>query len=150
MKPDPEKARQVLELAVGTWTKRDKIDLFVAMSEALGLLRGYEPSEEVLAKYRCTFCGISGVKLWRAVHSAEEAWCCKCGTAQAGLPDTINENGKLASSVMDGQLTDQIYSPHQGCNLLPWVPCVDGGTWGYTSVPPEGCEWWRNLPTRKE
>ena len=32
--------------------------------------------------------------------------------------------------------------------LVPAVPNEDGEYWGYTSVPPEYCEWWDNLPTR--
>lgn len=45
-------------------------------------------------------------------------------------------------------LSDQIYNPKAGQNLMPWVPTEDGFTWGYTSVPPDAVDWWRNLPTR--
>lgn len=90
---------------------------------------------------------VPGVKLWRGIGSAQEAWCATCGMAQAGLPDTLDVEGKHET---DYGRTDQIYSPKLGQSLLPWVPAPDGETWGYTSVPPEGCEWWRTLPTRVE
>jgi hypothetical protein len=152
VKPDPDRAREVLEAALKScWEPgTTKTDLFVALGEALGFLRGYLLPKEVLDGYRCSFCGARGVKLWRTVHSAAEAWCSRCGTAQAGLADTIDAEGRIAalySGRADGR-SDQIYSPDQGQNLLPWVPAPDGGTWGYTSVPPEGCHWWRSLPTR--
>ena len=76
----------------------------------------------------------------------------QCGTAQAGLLDMIDDEGRIPSRYggrLDGK-SDQIYSPEQGINLLPWVPTPDGETWGYTSVPPEACAWWRALPTRRE
>lgn len=154
MKPSPSKAQQVLETAAENWMTKDvdKTGLSLAISKALGFLRGYELPPEVLARYHCTFCGVSGVKLWRGWGSAQEAWCCKCGTEQAGLPDDADENGRVPTeypSHIDGR-SDQIYSPKKGQNLLPWVPCPDGETWGYMSVPPEGCEWWRTLPTRRE
>lgn len=32
---------------------------------------------------------------------------------------------------------------------VPAVPTEDGTAfYGYTSVPADGCEWWRRLPTR--
>jgi hypothetical protein len=113
---------------------------------------GREAEEDVMAysppmeKYSCSYCGTSGVKLWRAIHSGEEAWCARCATRQAGLPDDIDDDGRRFSM---GQKSDQVYSPELGLNLLPYVPTPDGsGTWGYSSVPEAGVWWWRNLPTR--
>lgn len=153
MKPNPAEAKKLLEDALDTWMSKDvhKSDLVMAISRAVGFLRGYELPPSVLARYKCSFCGVSGVKLWRAVHSDDEAWCSKCGMAQAGLPDTIDDEGMYVaeySGRADGR-SDSIYNPKKGKNLLPWVPAPDGETWGYTSVPPEGCEWWRTLPTRR-
>ena len=150
MIPNPDKAHEILEVASKMWWDPEirKHDLVMDISQALGYLRGYVLPPEIIAAYRCTFCGTEGVKLWRAIHSDREAGCSRCGTAQAGLPDTINEDGELIDSI-DGRPSDQIYSSKQGLNLLPYVPTLDGETWGYTSVPPEGCLWWKSLPTRK-
>jgi hypothetical protein len=152
LEPDPARARALLEEALkDCWSdKVHKIDLIVAASQALGLLKGYSLPKDVLDAYVCTHCGAAGVKLWRSVGYADEAWCCACAAAQAGLPDTADAAGRWISDYGDAAgRSDQIYNPAQGQNLLPWVPAPDGGTWGYTSVPPEGCHWWRALPTRK-
>lgn len=152
--PNPDKAREVLDAAAKTWNDRDtdKVDLFCAIADALGWLRGYCLSQDRWLAYRCTVCGVHGVKLWRAAHSDSEAWCSACGCAQAGLTDEVDDEGRRPSELSCGldRKSDQIYSPKQGCCLLPYVPAPDGGTWGYTSVPPEGCHWWRLLPTRKK
>ena len=121
---------------------------WVACWEAVGYLRGYELPAQRLAEYKCTFCKKKGVKLWRGIHSDAEAWCSTCATKQAGLADTVDVDGRIEDSFGGPHRTDQIYSSKKGQNLLPYVPAVDGGTWGYTSVPPEGCIWWRSLPTR--
>ena len=123
----------------------EKYDTYMVVSRVLGLLRGYALPEEVLQSYFCKTCDIEGVKLWRGIHSSCEGWCAKCACAQAGLPDDIDEEGRRMGTY---GTSDQIYSPLKGLSLLPWVPAPDGGTWGYTSVPPEGVEWWRALPTR--
>lgn len=122
-----------------------KTKMFLAAHRAKGVLTGYLLPPEVLDRYVCSTCGIRGVKLWRAVHSAQEAWCAHCGTKQAGLPNNIDREGRGPCEF--GGLSDQIYSSKKGLNLLPWVPDADGETWGYTSIPSEGVEWWRNLPT---
>lgn len=154
MESNADKARKVLEDALSSRGDLDvtKTDLYCVIAEALGWLRGYELPAEAWAAYRCTFCGAGGVKLWRAAHSDSQALCSRCGTAQAGLPDDVDENGRRPSEYSSriDRKSDQIYSPEKGLSLLPYVPCPDGGTWGYTSVPPEGCHWWRSLPTRKE
>jgi hypothetical protein len=148
MKPNATEAKKVLENALNNWMSKDRSDFVTAISRAVGLLRGYELPRSVLDKYQCSFCGVSGVKLWRGIGTADQAWCSKCGMAQAGYPDAIDYNGR--HSCGEYGPSDQIYSPKQGQNLLPWVPTPDGETWGYSSVPPEGCEWWRALPTRVE
>jgi len=151
MAPKPEEARRVLQEPLS----RNPDDLYKSnlmevVGRALGFLRGYELPKNVLSKYKCSFCGASHVKLWRGIGSAQEAWCSKCAMAQAGFHDTIDDEGMHIaefSGRADGR-SDQIYNSKKGQNLLPWVPAPDGETWGYTSVPPEGCEWWRAVPTR--
>ena len=97
--------------------------------------------------YRCNHCDATGLKLWRGIGFGDiEAWCAACATLQAGLPDDVGDNGRREGA--HGP-SDQVYNPDCGLNLLPYVPCSDGsGTWGYTSVPLDGVEWWRRLPTR--
>jgi hypothetical protein len=150
LKPNPEKAIEILTemTSYDSIFNADKFYFITKASEALGVLRGHELPPEVLAKYVCHVCGVSGVKLWRvASSSCIEGYCSKCGTAQAGLPDTVDERGKIESKF--GDRSDKIYSSKKGCGLVPWVIDTDGSTWGYTSVAPQGCVWWSQLPTRK-
>jgi hypothetical protein len=53
----------------------------------------------------------------------------------------VDENGKVFWREGHGR-TDQIGW------LVPAVPAPPPGDgfWGYTSVPDEGCRWWRALP----
>ena len=148
MKPSIEKAIEVLNKYGDNhkWMGKSvyKSDLIISISEALGYLKGYELSAKVLSEYVCSHCDVSGVKLWRGIGSADEKWCAACGMKQAGLKNTIGDDGRY-----EGEFgpSDQIYSSDKGQNLLPYIPTPDGETWGYTSVPTEGCIWWRNLPT---
>ncbi len=75
----------------------------------------------------------------------------------------IDDNGKVPSYIgspgHDGvwcPITDQISvnlsDLFKSCSsgdtsMIPAVPDDDGGYWGYSSVPEEGCVWWRKLPT---
>lgn len=149
--PNPQKALEILnehrEVIFWACLNDKQREAALAFSEAMAHLNGYILPPEVLEKYRCSRCQVTGVKLWRAAYSAQESWCAKCGCAQAGLPDDIGEDGRRKG---DHDTSDQIYSYKKGENLLPWVPAPDGGTWGYTSVPNEGVLWWRSLPTRLE
>lgn len=87
---------------------------------------------------------MTGCKLWREYKTCADdtdLLCCDCAAKSQGKDvSTINEKGLYVS---DYGRTDQIGW------LVPAVPTEDGTTfWGYTSVPPEGCTWWRQLPTR--
>lgn len=147
MKPNIELALSILEPALehGAGLQMRSSELFIMISEATGALRGYELFESVRATYVCSHCSASGVKLWRSIGDGNEKWCSACACKQAGLPDTIDTDGRIEG---EHGASDQIYNPEKGLNLLPCVPCIDEGTWGYTSVPPEGVLWWRTLPTR--
>jgi hypothetical protein len=146
MPPSPGKALLILEQLTSGETL-DFHDLIEQSSLAYGHLRGLVLPPEVQAKYICHVCGKTEVKLWRmAASSCVEGYCSKCGMAQAGYPDTIDDAGKNAEG--DYGPSDQIYNSDQGANLVPWVINEHGDTWGYTSVPPEGCAWWKGLPTR--
>lgn len=93
--------------------------------------------------YRCTVCDVHGCKLWRQYQTMAcyiELVCCDCAAADQDkdIAD-IDESGKYSSDYGRG---DQIGS------MIPAVPTQDGETyWGYTSVPPDGCDWWNKLPT---
>lgn len=94
--------------------------------------------------YVCGKCGASGVKLWRDYQTFLEHQSLLCATCAAkeqkkDISD-IDKDGLRNSG--HGSRTDQI-----GWRV-PAVPTEENDTyWGYTSVPPAGCEWWRKLPT---
>lgn len=96
-------------------------------------------------KYRCFKCGGIGRKLWRQYQTfadVVELLCAECAAKDQGKDiSTINDVGMLLDDY--GQRTDQIGW------LVPAVPTEDKGTyWGYTSVPKDGCIWWRKLPVK--
>lgn len=78
--------------------------------------------------YVCSVCGTTGVKLWRPYQScAVHLFCGACAEKDQG-------------KTIDLSVSDQ-------CRwLVPAVPTLDGSWWGYTSVPAEGCAWWKALP----
>lgn len=81
--------------------------------------------------YECAKCGASGVKLWRQTHMIAcnmTLMCAKC--AKRSERKRIDPSSR---SECIGY-------------LVPAVPTEEGDTfWGFTSVPQEGCEWWRML-----
>jgi len=83
------------------------------------------------ADYTCTTCGARGLKLWRESHTVLDALTLACADccAKEGHPVDLSES-------------DQTW------RRVPAVPTLDGSYWGYTSVPPEGCAWWKALPLR--
>jgi hypothetical protein len=99
--------------------------------------------------YRCSECGAGGCKLWRESYvtlDQVELKCARCtGKHEDRDVSTLDADGKVEISYTPNQTykqrTDQIG------NWLPAVPTGDGSFWGYTSVPPEGCLWWRLLPS---
>jgi hypothetical protein len=77
---------------------------------------------------------------------------------------TVNEEGCIPSSDGFGpegewlsntdqlsvDLVDVSESYSSGSiSMVPAVPTEDGEMWGYTSVPEEGCVWWKKLPTHR-
>lgn len=86
--------------------------------------------------YTCQNCKAVGVKLWREYNtflSHQRLLCKKCIEAECS-----EYYKKLAKDYPE---TDQIGG------MVPAVPTEDGTTfWGYTSVPPEGVDWWYRLP----
>lgn len=92
---------------------------------------------------RCDDCGATGCKLWRESHCYSgkiPVLCASCVMRKDGKTRTLDADGKW-------------YDEECGkCDQIGWfvpaVPDVEGvGFWGYTSVPADGVEWWRTLPT---
>jgi hypothetical protein len=94
-------------------------------------------------EYTCTSCGVSGVKLWREYNTFADQTvleCACCAMDSQKKEGEVDQNGLRKSEY---GTTDQI-----GWRV-PAIPTPEGESfWGYTSVPTEGCEWWRKLPTR--
>lgn len=88
---------------------------------------------EVPDGYKCGNCGKTGVRLYRDYNTFLEYQHLTCRSC------TIKENGE--PSEYSGP------EEHTIGYTVAAVPTEDGRTyWGYTSVPPEGVEWWNNLP----
>ena len=93
--------------------------------------------------YVCTRCRSAGRKLWREYNTCADytkLFCAACALKNQRKKGPVGEDGKRLDNM--GDRTDQIGW------LIPAVPTEDGATfWGYSSVPPAGCTWWRGLPT---
>jgi len=94
----------------------------------------------VPAGYKCGTCGATGCKLWRDSSFCPDLKCAPCAArAQKRSIEGIDESGLIPT---DMGLCDQIGW------MVPCVPTEDESTyWGYTSVPQDGVEWWKRLPT---
>lgn len=99
--------------------------------------------------YVCSECGVHTVKLWREIHSGKVLRCVECACKHVGIDaQKVTPEGKYDNE--ETGWCDQLYSSKTGRNLLPAVPDDTWTTfWGYTSVPPDGCAWWRYLPLRR-
>jgi hypothetical protein len=102
---------------------------------------------KILEQYVCSVCGVGGVKLWREAHfDAAELWCAECGCKHVGIPNSVDDKGKIIS-VLTRTPTDQLYGKATQRTLLPAVPTLEPGIyWAYTSVPYNDMVWWTNLP----
>lgn len=101
-------------------------------------------------QYVCTRCKTGGVKLWREYQTfadQTELLCASCACKNQHKEDNVDEQGFRSIEFHPGhkQRTDQIGW------FVPAVPCEEDPTnyWGYTSVPQDGVNWWKNIPTRK-
>src|SRR5688572_17950138 len=97
------------------------------------------------ADYKCSKCGATGIKLWRQYQTFADyidLLCAADAMKAEKKKGVVGEDGKRESEY---GMTDQIG------DLVPAVPTQEGDTyWGYTSVPQDGVDWWKRLPTRKE
>lgn len=105
---------------------------------------------KVPKSYKCSECKTTGVKLWREYNTFldhQTLRCCTCAGEYGDVLDLVRENitaeGKIPWYYQGKfmQYTDQVGG------LIPAVPTQENDTfWGYTSVPEDGCVWWKNLP----
>ena len=95
--------------------------------------------------YACASCKTVGVKLWRQYQTFADnvrLLCGACACADQDRPGPVGDDGRVVDQ-RHGFRSDQIGW------LVPAVPTEDGETfWGYTSVPRDGVDWWKRLPTR--
>lgn len=91
-------------------------------------------------EYRCEFCHMTGIKLWRQYSTFHpHLLCANC--ASKNQKDELILMQPDGFHFRDGDWTDQIG------NYVPAVPDEeDLGYWGYTSVPEKGISWWQSLP----
>lgn len=98
-------------------------------------------------EYKCTTCGVEGVKLWREYniflsHQTLECVDCAC-KSQDKDASLVDEDGMRPCN--SGLVTtDQI-----GWRV-PACPTENGTFWGYTSVPQKDVLKWKSLPLRKK
>lgn len=98
--------------------------------------------KSVPGDYKCDDCSVFGVRLWReyqTIASQTKLLCAHC--AEKDQQNNHDPGWKSSFSSGNG---DQIGW------LIPAVPTEGSDTyWGYTSVPDDGVEWWKNLPIKK-
>jgi hypothetical protein len=89
--------------------------------------------------YRCDYCNVHGVKLWREYNTIADATKLLC--VHCTKIDQQESVAKFGGRCFP-EYGDQIGS------FIPAVPTEGDDTyWGYTSVPEDGVNWWKNLST---
>lgn len=115
--------------------------------------------KKVPSGYHCDFCKKEGVKLWRDYQTFmdhQTLACAACALEKAKKSDGLGvvyeapltpEGLVRIHYVQEGK---EPFGHHLGDSIgwrVPAVPTEDGTTfWGYSSVPPEGVSWWKQLP----
>lgn len=95
-------------------------------------------------KYKCSRCDASNCKLWRQYNTLLdyiELMCAKCACKA--------EDKDVSTMNADGRRMDEYGSTDQIGMMIPAVPSGDT-FWGYTSVPQDGVDWWKALPSLPE
>ena len=93
--------------------------------------------------YRCGQCGSQGVKLWRPYNAFDvRLRCSQCLGFFVGRHGLCHRVGRSS--------TDHCSDKQLGA-MVPAVPTADASAdwqeyWGYTAVPLDRVDWWRNLP----
>lgn len=92
---------------------------------------GYWNLSEVPEFYRCSQCGVTGVKLWRGPCDSSEP------------PPLFCKACALINQDESGETPD-----HRIGGLIPAIPMADvkGGYWGHRFSPREERKWREGLP----
>jgi len=104
---------------------------------------GARLTPKMRARLVCDTCGAAGCKMWREYQTFANRTKILCG------PCAKVDQGKIGAIDVDGKIVDEDVGR---CDQIGWlVPAVpvagDDTFWGYTSVPADGCAWWRALPS---
>lgn len=97
--------------------------------------------------YRCTFCGVSGVKLWRHYQSClSELFCVDCACQRESCLANFRDASKVGPDGFHNASGNRTYK-YRTCELNGLVPCItdEEGTevWGYcASIPRPRRVWW--------
>lgn len=98
-----------------------------------------------LESYRCTKCGVHGVRLFRQYQTFADSISLLCQACALVDQKRDEPDNKIGTTI--GWLVAAVPCPpvelfiddeslgHQGQSF-----------WGYTSIPQEGCDWWFSLP----
>lgn len=105
--------------------------------------------------YRCGVCNKTGVKLWREYQTFLDHQSLSCADCAMKRAEKNNSGCRYVGPVSAKGTLKVEYTKHGHSHetdtigwLVPAVPTEDGGTfWGYTSVPREGVDWWRQIPS---
>lgn len=96
-----------------------------------------------MIEYKCSKCGKEDVKLWRQYNTFLNhinLFCVKHALEDQNKEGIVDENGMY----FDGEL--KMKSDTIGF-LAPAVPTKEMDTfWGYSSVPQDLVDWWKELP----
>lgn len=114
-------------------------------------------TNNIPSDYKCWDCGATNCKLWRySGFPPIELQCANCCIKAQCKPELSSSFYKAASQPgfkLDEDGTWEYIPEHSQRSdqigfRLPAVPDEEGiGYWGYTSVPQDGVNWWRKLPT---
>ena len=106
-------------------------------------------------KYRCGTCLVTGVKLWREYQTMDPGlFCATCAARDQGK-DIYGHSGRVLIDDAGyhyeyDSVTDTSERTMNIGNLVPAIPDEEGmGYWGYSSVPIDAANWWRQLPTQE-
>jgi len=101
---------------------------------------------EIPPTYKCGQCGAKRVKLWREYQTFLNHQTLRCAHCPA-----INQKKDISKIDANGMRPSRGGKTDQIGWYIPAVPTEENDSyWGYTSVPQNGCEWWRKLPTLPE
>ena len=99
--------------------------------------------------YKCQVCGAEHVKLWRKYQTFVKNNTLVCASCLSRMHTEGNFVPKFRDTKHGGRWSKNKGLPESDSlgEFVPAVPTEENDTfWGYTSVPAEGCQWWKRLP----